>query len=102
MTDLQSRLFDVTDYGGEQPTALEARRAAQPQRAYLPVEDHLEGWFVMRNRTGVYPFFHLENSRNEHGSVVTVCGLIGTKITNDGVRQMVRCPSCDLGAQLKA
>lgn len=100
MTDLQSRLFDIAPYGGAEPTAAETPKPRG--EVTLPVEDHVDPWALVRSRTGVYPFFHLENARNDHGAITTVCGLIGTKVTNEGVKQMVRCPSCDLGAQLKA
>lgn len=101
MTDMQSRLFDVTPYGGDEPTPAEAKAAKPRQRVELPTEAWVDPWVMIRNRSGVAPYFHLEQSRNTHGAVAAVCGLIGTRITNDGqVRLMVRCPECDMGAQL--
>lgn len=97
MTDLQQpALFDVTEFGGEPPKPKEPK-----QRVELPVEPWQAPWVLIRNRSGVAPYFHLEATRNEHGAVATVCGLVGTRITNEGdVAQMVRCPECDMGAQL--
>lgn len=101
MTISDNRLFDVTPYGGAEPTKTESKSHPRPH-AELPVEDWVEPWVLIRNRQGVAPFFHLEQARNRHGAITTVCNLIGTRISNDGdLRRMVRCPSCDLGAQLK-
>lgn len=98
MSDTQERLFDVTPYGGAEPTKAETPRPTI--KVELPVEEWEEGWFTIRCRSGVFPFFHLERARNSMSAVVTMCGIVGTKITNDSVHQMIRCPSCDMAAQL--
>lgn len=96
MSDLQDRLFDVSDYGGEiEPTPSRRKTVIS-----YPVEPWQEPWVLLRGRSGVYPFFHLERTRSSAGVVAAVCGTMGTRITNDSVDQMIRCPECDLGAQL--
>jgi hypothetical protein len=97
MTDIQDRLFDVTEYGGDEPTPKEKPKPPKPEPI---VEAWQDPWVLLRGRSGVLPFFHLEASRNEHGAVASVCGIVGTRITNDMVTQMIRCPLCDMGAQL--
>ena len=95
-------LFDITDFGGEQ-TPKEKRsvsREANRSRARLPVEDHVEPWCVLRTRAGCAPFFHLPRGVNDYSSTVALCGLVGTKVTNLGVDQMIRCPLCVLETEL--
>jgi hypothetical protein len=42
----------------------------------------------------VHPFFHLVAAVNLFDNHVALCGVQGTKVHNDGVTQMVRCPLC--------
>ncbi len=100
MSDLQDRLFDVSDYGGDEPTPVERRASRRKVAIEYPVEPWIEPWVMLRARSGVLPFFHLEASRTPFGAIAAVCGAMGTRITNDMVDQMIRCPECDLGAQL--
>jgi hypothetical protein len=55
----------------------------------------------MRDRQGVIPYAHLIAGASDNGSVVALCGRIGTKITNAGVDVMRRCPGCDVALQLQ-
>jgi len=48
----------------------------------------------------VLPYAHLIIQATPNAAVLTVCGKMGRKISDAGVSQMVRCPECDVGAQL--
>jgi len=54
----------------------------------------------MRDRQGVMGYAHLVLSITPNGGAQTVCGKMGTKISNVGVTKMIRCPECELGSQL--
>lgn len=90
------RLFDVSAYGGDEPTAHDRRRRSVHATTSSPVEPHQEPWTAMRNTKGVLPFFHVVASRNSQSASLTKCGQWGTTITNLGVEQMIRCPLCQL------
>lgn len=96
-------LFDLEPYGGaETPREQAARtRAASREASRSIVEPHLDPWVLIRDRAGVKPYFHLVRSRVSTGAVSTMCGIMGNQITNVGVAQMVRCPGCDVGAQVE-
>lgn len=100
MSDTQNRLFDVTDFGGAEPTARESRKPRE--KPELPVEPHQEPWVLMRNARGVAPYFHLVKGRNGWDASVALCDLEGTTITNAGVTQMIRCPECEVNRKLNA
>ena len=105
MTDTL-RLFDLEPYGGNEPTPSETRaserldRASKRLRDEPIVESLAPGYRYLRNNTGVLPYAHLIASMASSGATVTLCGKIGTQLTNEGVTQMIRCPECDLGQQL--
>jgi len=91
----QGQLFDPSEYGpGRKPRTRVAR--VEP-----PVEPLAPGWTYMRDRQGVIPYAHLIGGRSDNGSVVALCGRVGTKITNAGVEVMRRCPGCDIALQLQ-
>lgn len=90
------RLFDLTDYGGNEPTPHEIERT----KLQLPIEPHRPPWQMIRNQRGPLPYFHLLRGVNGFGSASTLCGKQGTVITNLGVDQMIRCPECDLSSQV--
>jgi hypothetical protein len=90
------RLFDPAPY-----STAEEKRAATPKRSCSqPVEPFVEPWTVVRDRSGVKPYFHLVKARADTSAVITVCGAMGTIVHSPGVSQMIRCPVCDVGAQL--
>ena len=89
-------LFDLTDYGGTEPTAHEKRRNRKTTTTSSPVEPHQEPWTCVRQIKGMLPFFHVIASQNSQGSVLTYCGQWGTKVTNLGVDDMIRCPMCQI------
>ena len=93
------RLFDPSPWGGE-TTPCEKRRTTLTERSTAVTEPHVEPWLLIRNRGGVFPFFHLVRARADTGAVVAVCGIMGNQISNVGVDQMVRCPGCDVGSQV--
>ena len=98
---IDERLFDVTNYGGEQtPAEKRAIKRQAAARALLPVEPHVDPWVMLRTRQGVAPYFHLPAGRNGFESTVGLCGMTGTAITNTGVDEMIRCPLCQLETEL--
>ena len=98
---MNDRLFDMTEYGGAELTAKE-QRAAKPRKVRIdyPVEPLQPGWTVVRQRAGLLPFFHLVASTNPLMGVATLCGQAGSRVTNEAVTEMVRCPMCDAAQQL--
>lgn len=105
MSTLNETLFDLEPYGGETPrqraAAKRAESAAIERSSRPPVEPHLEPWVLMRDRSGVMPYFHLIRARIDTGASVTACGMMGTQISNVGVDQMIRCPTCDIAVQVQ-
>jgi hypothetical protein len=98
------RLFDLTDYGGNEPTPREkatatrrSRLAAEPTAA---VEAHQEPWCQLRHLRGLHPYFHLVGSYSDVSNCVALCGMQGTKVHNEGVTQMVRCPLCAIAQDI--
>lgn len=90
-------LFDLEPYGGSQTRRERTaqKRADTRQRiSSVPVEPHVEPWCMVRHRQGLHPWFHLISSQSSVGAVLALCGVRGTKVHNDGVTQMVRCPTC--------
>lgn len=93
------RLFSMEDYGGEEITAAEKRRNGKTATASSPVEPHQEPWTAIRQIKGVLPFFHVIASVNSQSGALTACGQWGTKITNLGVDDMIRCPLCQIAIE---
>lgn len=54
----------------------------------------------MRDSSGVMPFAHLIGSWAANGASRSLCGKVGTTISNIGVSTMVRCGECDAAQQL--
>jgi hypothetical protein len=95
MTLEQGRLFDPDEYGpGRKPTV-------RPERTVVPIEPLAPGWTYLRDRQGVLPHAHLIAGVSTNGAASTLCGRIGTRITNAGVSVMQRCPGCDIALQLQ-
>lgn len=93
-------LFDLEPYGGSAPTAKERRAVRTPTPP--PLVEPLEGGYhYLRNRYGVMPFAHLIASISPNSAAVTICGRIGTKMSDVGVSTMVRCQECDLAQQIQ-
>ena len=69
-------------------------------KAPLVVEPLAPGYTYMRDGRGVIPYAHLIGSWAPNGASRSLCGRIGTKITNAGVESMVRCGECDAAQQL--
>lgn len=66
-----------------------------------PLVEPLEGGYhYIRNRYGVLPYAHLIAGASPNSAVVTLCGRIGTKMSDVGVTSMVRCGECDAAQQL--
>ena len=99
MTD-SLQLFDPSVYGPGSKRRSQ-KRADSREAISSRVETHQDPWTCIRLRDGVAPFFHLINVRVATGAVVTVCGIMGNNIPNVGVTQMIRCPTCDVGAQVE-
>jgi hypothetical protein len=93
------RLFDVSEFGGAEPTPFEVRAERQAPPAPV-VEPLAPGYQYMRDRRGVMQFAHLIASHAPSGASMAACGKIGTLITNAGVESMIRCQECDLAQQL--
>jgi hypothetical protein len=74
--------------------AAERRELRSRSPSASVVESHSEPWCLLRHRDGLHPFFHLAAAEGDVGNVVAVCGVQGTKVHNDGVTQMIRCPRC--------
>jgi hypothetical protein len=95
-TEQQGHLFDPDQYGpGRKP------RAPKLERVEIPLEPLNPGWTYMRDRQGMIPYAHLIGGVSTNGAATTLCGRIGTRITNAGVSQMQRCPGCDIALQLQ-
>ena len=91
----QLHLFDPSEYGPGRKTP------NRTVRAEPPVEPLAPGFTYLRDRRGVIPYAHLIGGSSDNGSVVALCGAVGTKITNAGVDVMRRCPGCDVALQLQ-
>lgn len=91
---MNERLFDVTAYGGYDPTPKEKRKERKTLGIEHAVEPREEGWMLIRQRQGLLPFFHLIASTNPLGGVATHCALAGSVVPTD-IDEMIRCPSCE-------
>lgn len=91
-------LFDADDYG----EATRPRRATREGSPALPVEPLEDPWVYIRTKRGPAPYAHIvkARAREDLGSVITICNISGSKMTNTGVTQMIRCPECEVGRQL--
>jgi hypothetical protein len=95
---MNDTLFDLGPYGGEPAQRL---RSSELERvAEVPVEDLAPGWRWIRNRSGVQPYAHLIKAQMNTQSVLTMCDRVGSALSNEGIKQMLRCPECDLAQQL--
>jgi hypothetical protein len=56
----------------------------------------------IRTKNGPAPYAHIVKSLGPEGlgTYLTICNLLGSKLTNVGVAQMIRCPECEVGRQL--
>lgn len=98
MTD-QGTLFDADAYGpGKRPRVSKGRTTLAERSS--AVEEHQEPWCMIRRIEGLHPFFHLVASQGDVGNVVALCGARGTKVHNQGVTHMVRCPLCALAQDI--
>jgi hypothetical protein len=90
-------LFDATEYGEATP-----RRATRKGSPALPVEPLEDPWVYIRTKNGPAPYAHIVKSLGPEGlgTYLTICNLLGSKLTNVGVAQMIRCPECEVGRQL--
>ena len=50
---------------------------------------------LLRTRNGLAAHFHLPATRNHEGATVTICGLIGTAISEPDYDKMTCCPICE-------
>jgi hypothetical protein len=58
------------------------------------------GYTYFRDRHGVLPFAHLVASWSSSGASRSLCGKVGTTLSNVNVSTMVRCGECDAAQQL--
>jgi hypothetical protein len=87
-------LFDPSLYG---PGRRKRNKTSKPQ---TPVEALSGGWTYMRNRHGVLSHAHIVYSTADNGASYTLCGKLGTVMSEPGVDVMRRCPMCDVASQL--
>lgn len=62
-----------------------------------PIEPLAPGYSYLAEHDG---YAHLIQTITPGGGATTVCGRTGTKLSNRGLTEMVRCPECDLFRQL--
>lgn len=99
----QPPLFDETTSSSERSGV----RAPGPPRSSPttgsapPIVEPLAwGYTYMRDSRGVMPFAHLIASWAANNASRSLCGRVGSTISNVGVTTMVRCGECDAAQQL--
>jgi hypothetical protein len=96
---MQEQLFNPDVYGpGKTPRS--AKRSTTLTERSAAAEPHQEPWCLLRGIDGVKPYFHLISSTNAYNNNIALCGTQGTKIHNEGVTQMVRCPLCAIAQDI--
>jgi hypothetical protein len=90
---MQEQLFNPDIYGpGKHPRSTKSRTTLTERSS--AVEVHQEPWCQLRHLSGLHPYFHLIGAQGDVGNCLALCGVRGTKVHNDGVTHMVRCPLC--------
>jgi hypothetical protein len=64
-----------------------------------PVEALVEPWTFMRNRHGVMSRTHVVANTGGNGASYTLCGKLGTVMSDPGVAVMRRCRDCNVELQ---
>ena len=77
------------------------RRTSRTSGSAQPIVEPLApGYRYLRDNSGVMPYAHLIGSWAENGASRTLCGRVGTKLSNENVSTMIRCGLCDAAQQL--